>query len=487
MKIQTYLKASLLATLTMVAASSCNQDKILNPVPLTQLSDRVAFATPDRIDAQLNGLYASIKSGQFLGGRMLVYMDVRGEDFQNRTGNGVTALFAWSYNQNSGNAEPLNAWSSGYLAINRINVFLKGLDDNPNVIPTALANQYRGEARFLRGLAYFYLVNLYARPFPLNNGASAGLPLRLQAEVGPENSDLARSTVAQVYTQILEDLNFAEQNVRESHASPQLNVTRAHRNAVIAIKARVLMSMARYADVVTECRKIVAGTAAPFAAASGVQHRLANTYASIFVPPYTSSESIFSLPMTLNDLPGVQNSLGSYFGVPAPPQNAIADYNLDPAGILANPAWTATDARRAMTVEASGRRFLTKFPLNPYTDYVPVVRYSDVLLMYAEALVRTSNTVDPVALALLNAVRGRSAPDATYASFAAPADLLQAILLERRMEFLGEGLRSLDLHRQLLPLPAKTGVPGSVAPDGANYIWPIPDAELAANKLMTQN
>jgi hypothetical protein len=487
MKIQKYLKASLLAAFTTLAVTSCNQDKILEPVPLTALSDRVAFSTPDRIEAQLNGLYASVKSGQFLGGRMLVYMDVRGEDFQNRTGNGVTALFAWSYNQNSSNAEPLNAWSSGYLAINRINVLLKGLDDNPNVISATLANQYRGEARFLRALCYYYLVNLYARPFPLNNGNNPGLPLRLQAEVGPENSDLARSTVAEVYNQILNDLNFAEQNVLASHPSALLNVTRAHRNAVIAFKIRVLMSMNRYADAVTECRKIVSGTSAPFSAPSGVQHRLMPSFASIFVPPYTTAESIFSFPMTLNDLPGVQNGLGSYFGVPAPPQNAIADFNLDPAGILNNPAWTAGDARRALTAVAGGRTFLTKFPLNPYTDYVPILRYSEVLLNYAESLVRSTNTVDPLAIALLNAVRGRSAPGATYTSFATPAEFLQALALEKRIEFLGEGLRSLDLHRLLQPLPAKTGVPGSVAPTNANYIWPIPDAELAANKLMTQN
>ena len=487
MRIHKYLKVSLLVALHRYQQHLVSRKKILEPVPLTALSDRSAFTTPDRIAAQLNGLYASVKSGQFLGGRMQVYMDVRGEDFQNRTGNGVTALFAWSYNQNSGNAEPLNAWSSGYLAINRINVFLKGLDDNPNVISTTLANQYRGEARFLRALSYYYLVNLYARPFPLNNGASPGLPLRLQAEVGPENSDLARSTVAQVYSQILEDLNFAEQNVLASHPSPLLNVTRAHRNAVIAIKIRVLMSMARYADAVTECRKLVPGTSAPFATTSGVQHRLAPTFASVFTPPYTTPESIFSFPMTLNDLPGVQNALGYYFGVPAPPQNAIADYNLDPAGILGNPAWTAGDARRAMTAVATGRTFITKFPLNPYTDYVPIARYSEVLLNYAESLVRSTNTVSPLAIELLNAVRGRSAPDATYTSFATPAEFLQALALEKRIEFLGEGLRSLDLHRLLLPLPAKTGVPGSVAPTDAHYIWPIPDAELAANKLMVQN
>jgi hypothetical protein len=486
MKLRNYIKGLPLA-LVFLGLVACNQTSLLEPVPLTALSDRSAFTTPDRVLSQLNGLYASTKSGQFLGGRMLVYMDVRGEDFQNRTGNGVTALFAWSYNQNSGNAEPQNAWSSGYLAINRINVFLKGLDDNPTVVSTQLAAQYRGEARFLRALAYYYLVNLYARPFPLNNGSSPGLPLRLQAETGPENSDLARSTVAQVYAQVLEDLNFAEQNVLATHPSALLNVTRAHRNAVVAIKARVFMSMARYADAVTECRKLVGGNTPPFSAGAGVPHRLMPAFASVFAPPYTTAESIFSLPMTINDLPGVQNGLGSYFGVPAPPQNSIADYNLDPAGILGNPAWTEGDARRAMTAVATGRTFITKFPLNPFTDYVPVARYSEVLLNYAESLVRSTNAVDPLALALLNAVRGRSAPNATYASFATPADFLRALSLERRIEFLGEGHRSLELGRLQLPLPAKTGVPGSVAPTDANYIWPIPDAELAANKLMQQN
>jgi starch-binding outer membrane protein, SusD/RagB family len=469
------------------ALTACNQTALLEPEPLTALSDRSAFATPDRVLAQLNGLYASFKVGQFLGGRMQVYMDVRGEDFQNRTGNGVTALFAWSYNQTSSNPEPVNAWSAGYLAINRANVFLKGLDDNPTVIPAPLAVQYRGEARFVRALAYYYLVNLFARPFPLNGGSSPGLPLRLQAETGPENTDLARSTVAQVYAQILDDLNFAEQNTLATHPSALLNVSRAHRNAVMAIKTRVLLSMARYADVITECRKLVSGNTAPFVTPSGVPHRLMPTYASVFAPPYLTAEAVFSLPMTINDQPGAQGALGSYFGVPAPPQNALADYNLDPAGILSNPAWTEADARRAMTAVAGGRTFITKFPLNPFTDYVPVVRYSEVLLNYAEALVRSTNTVDPLALALLNAVRGRSAPNATYASLATPADFLRALSLERRIEFLGEGHRSLELGRLLQPLPAKTGVPGSVPPNDPNYIWPIPDAELATNKLMQQN
>ncbi|MCU0450950.1 MAG: RagB/SusD family nutrient uptake outer membrane protein [Bernardetiaceae bacterium] len=486
MKFYLYIKTAWL-TLFFSALTACNQTALLEPTPLTALSDGSAFATPDRVLAQLNGLYATLKGGQFLGSRMLVYMDVRGEDFQNRTGNGVTALFAWSYNQNSSNAEPVNAWAAGYLTINRANVFLQGLDDNPNVVPAAVATQYRAEARFLRAVSYYYLVNLFARPFPLNNGSSPGLPLRLRAETGPENSDVARSTVAQVYAQILDDLNFAEQNVLATHPSALLNVTRAHRNAVVAMKTRVLLSMARYPDVLTECRKLVSGNAAPFSAGAGVPHRLMPTFASVFAVPSLTAESVFSLPMSLNDQPGGQVTLGSYFGVPAPPQNALADYNLDPAGIVSNPAWTEADARRAMTATAGGRTFITKFPQPLFIDYVPLIRYSEVLLNYAEALVRSTNTVDPLALALLNAVRGRSAPNATYASFASPADFLRALSLERRIEFLGEGHRSLELGRLLQPLPAKTGVPGAVPPNDPNYIWPIPDAELLANRLMQQN
>jgi hypothetical protein len=487
MKIQNILIKALVV-FGLVAQTGCNEDELLNPVPLTQLSDLAAFNTPDRVEAQANGLYSSIKSGQFLGGRMQVYMEVRGEDFQNRTGNGVTALFAWSYNQNSGNAEPQNAWSAGYLAINRANVFLQGLDNNPTVVSAELANKYRAEARFIRAVAYFYLVNLYARPFPLNNGNNPGLPLRLQAETGPQNSDLARSTVAEVYTQILEDLNFAETNLLLNNGNPVLNTTRAHRNTAIAFKMRVLMAMQRYGDVVTEGAKIVTN-AAPFTAPQGVPHALVPDIKTFFIPPYTTSEAIWSLPFSLNDLPGVQNALGSYFGVPASPQNAIADYNLDPLGILSSPAWTADDKRKEFLVEANGRTFLTKFPLNPYTDWAPVIRYADVLLMYSEALARTNNAVTPQALELLNAVRGRSAPDAVYtaADFPSVQDFFEAMWLERRIELIAEGVRSLDLHRRLFPLPSKSGVPGSVEVTGANYIWPIPDNELAANKLIVRN
>jgi len=118
-------------------------------------------------------------------------------------------------------------------------------------------------------------------------------------------------------------------------------------------------------------------------------------------------------------------------------------------------------------------------------NYVPIIRYSEVLLNLAEALAQTSTTVDVRALALLNAVRQRSDAGVTLAPLT-KADLITAILNERRIEFLGEGIRSLDILRQNIAFPAK-GSLGAVAPTSLPYVWPIPASELLYNNLMVAN
>ena len=110
---------------------------------------------------------------------------------------------------------------------------------------------------------------------------------------------------------------------------------------------------------------------------------------------------------------------------------------------------------------------------------------SEVLLNLAEALARTNAAVDARALALVNAVRQRSDPSVTIVA-ATQAALINAILLERRIEFLGEGLRNNDLMRLLQTIPAKGSVPAK-APTDQGYIWPISANELSLNKLMTDN
>jgi hypothetical protein len=131
--------------------SACKKEK-LSPEPQTAFSEAQAFANPQRIQQQVFGVYSAMKNGNFLGGRGLVYNDVRGEDWLNITGNGVTGLAAWNFSIVSSDNQTEGFWTNGYATINRANVVLQGLDENEAKVGTAVANNYRGELRFLRAV-----------------------------------------------------------------------------------------------------------------------------------------------------------------------------------------------------------------------------------------------------------------------------------------------------------------------------------------------
>jgi starch-binding outer membrane protein, SusD/RagB family len=484
------IKYLLSLSLAIIISSSCKRD-LLTPIPQTSVTDVTAFDTPDRILGQVRSLYSALKNGNFYGGRYVVYGDIRGEDFINETTNLVTGSDVWSLNcagtsQNS----VKNLWSQVYYTINLCNLFNDGMAaKGSTVVSAALANNYIAESRLIRALSYYSLLQLYARPFADGNGSKPGLPLRLTGIKGSGFSDLARSTVAQIYTQIIADLDFAETNLPLTNASAELNTTRAHRNTAIALKTRVYLAMQNYAAVITEANKIVSA-AAPFKAATGVADSLQPNIQTVFTT-YNTTESIFSLPMTTTtgDNPGTQNPLGFYF-VRNGSALGSAEYSLNAAGIVGNTNWTATDVRRTglvFTNTTTTKRFVSKFSgASPYTDYVPVIRYAEVMLNLAEALARTNTAgADTRGLALVNAVRKRS--DVATTVIATTSQLLiDAILLERRIEFLGEGMRNTDLLRLLQTIPGK----GSIAaktPTEQGYIWPISSDELSLNRLMTDN
>ncbi|GAB3872421.1 RagB/SusD family nutrient uptake outer membrane protein [Hymenobacter segetis] len=503
--LQTKATAALCAALLAAGAfSSCQTDK-LSPVPVTLFSDKVVFDTPARVELQANGMYSYVKVGTFLGGRFQIFNDIRAEEFLNRASNLVTGTAVWNHTLYEGSQnDVINTWGAGYAAINQINVFLTGLDANaakfvPPIFPADYANKvknYRGEAQFLRALCYYSLLQLYARPYADGNGGKLGLPLRLRGEVDDTGNDLARSSVAEVYTQILTDLDAAEGNLPLTNgASLFTNTTRAHRNTAIALKTRVYLSMGRYADVIREANKLVPATA-PFVASSGVANGLNSSVVTVFTQENT--ESILSSPFTTADGPGTQNQLAYYYLPPGStngvPNGGNGEYGLNTAagGILASPAFAATDARRTNFVQVvGGESFLKKYPngsntSTPYVDKAPIIRYAEVMLNLAEARVRSTNSVDPQALLLLNAVRTRSNPTGAYTTFASAADMLTAMLLERRIEFLGEGLRNIDIMRLLVPIPGKGSV-SAVNPTDLLYVWPIPASELSTNKLMVRN
>jgi hypothetical protein len=191
-----------------------------------------------------------------------------------------------------------------------------------------------------------------------------------------------------------------------------------------------------------------------------------------------------------------------------------------------NAGWLAEDLRRTTLYRNGGTAIGRAMLTTKYNDYsgrgdnTPIIRWAEVLLNQAEAEARVATAVSQRAVDLLNLVRNRSvtstASQYTAASFASRIDLLKAILLERRIEFLAEGRRWPDIHRTaqdpIVELRA-SGIPAKVSNGGVTgttlaqygigravtlgqpaipysdfrFIWPIPGVEVTTNPVIVQN
>lgn len=475
------LKVSFMAVVFTATLTGCNKD-FLNLAPELNIPEENMFDTPERIVTHVQGLYASAKDGRLMAGRYYIYNDIRAEEFINRTSNGVTGLAVYNHTNNETTTQVNNFWSQAYLTINRTNKFLEDFDQHPGIVSSELEANYRAEAKFVRAWMYYALVHMFAKPYALDNGASPGLPLRLKAESSSENNALPRSTVAEVYAQILSDLNDAEEGLPNTY-SGDLQITRAHKNTAIALKTRIYLAMGDYANVIVEGNKIVS-TGAPFKSTSGVPHELSSNVQSIFTT-YKTLENILSMPMADTNAPGTQNQIGYYYngGAGGNIEFYLNNSTGEFPGIYTNVQWGANDARRTLLTgtEAVGTTnypILTKWSgTAPFVDWVPVIRYAEILLNVAEAEAEIGDQAR--ALALVNAVHTRS--DATTSiSSSGKADLINKILTERRIELLGEGFRSPDLLRRGQAI-SSYGAGSLIAPSANNYIFPIPVGESESN------
>ncbi|MEI6049978.1 MAG: RagB/SusD family nutrient uptake outer membrane protein [Bacteroidota bacterium] len=473
----------------------CSKE-FLDPVPQTSLSDLSVFDNKDRVVAQVNGMYSAVKSGWYLGGRYQSVGDMRGDNFAPLSNNAYVNFNTWNHLEISATMEVNNIWNQIYASVNVINIFMDGLKSNwdagklTSKITQEEYDQYISEALTLRAMCYFDLVRLYGKPYIQNAGANPGVPLRIKAEKSAGGNDLARSTVDEVYAQVLADLDAAEPLAILTYESDALNTTRVHKNTIIALKVRVLLAKGDWAGVVSESAKIVSSTP-PFVAPSGVANALSASWSDIWTT-YLTKESIFSMPNTDINNGGAQSAITWYFSA-----ESGEAYFLDGA----SPVYAAmdeTDLRKSSMVMLSpggtspDQYFISKFThFTTLSDWCPVLRYAEVLLSRAEAIVRSGGTVSQAAVDLLNVVRTRSFPTGAYtlASFATATDFYTAVLQERNFEFLGEGMRSFDLMRLGLDIPAKDGLTmgnvGAIPASSSAYIWPIPSGELSLNKLCT--
>lgn len=496
-----------------VTAVGCSDDDLLNKDPHNSVSENVAFDSPENIELTMNGLYEGFAMGEYSsssrgyiwGSAFVQQNEARGEDLVS-TVTFYKKTYTSVYDPTTANNRYY--WEDGYKAINKANIVIEGVQkaQEKDIITEEQALDYIGQARFLRGITHFEMLIQFARPYSDNPDAD-GIPLRLTAVNTEESMDEAledggKKTISEVYDSVLEDLDFAEENINENI------VTRAGSDAAVAFKTRVYLHMREWNKVIEEGAKIEGKYSfepepfIPYADNRG------------------NTEYIFGFDLGANSNPGTNGALPATL-------NRRELMAISPI-IWNKSEWLVDDKRRTMVdldegEEVEDEHMVKKSDGVLYTlkyrdtktnsDLPPVLRYADVKLNVAEAQTRLSNAVEAEAVENLNEVRNRSLADPSTqaystADFASGEELVKAILMERRIEFLAEGRRWGDIHRlqndDIAPadgIPAKlnNGYPAADAYDAASdnenynlgispisyddyrFIWPVPSSELITN------
>jgi len=512
------LAVGLVLTMSMMVVS-CDKDTT-DLLPFDRITEAAAFETPDRCELSMVGVYDAAQSGFYLGGAVRGYPfgaanveqgDNRGEDMLN-----VATFYAITY---EATYDPTTAnnqyqWETLYALINKANIIIDGVKKaaTDKVLTDAKAEEYEGEARFLRALAHHELLVHYARPYKHTADAShLGVPYRTTAVNTLTSLEASkqqgRNTVAECYNLILADLDFAESKLPATRAGSK-KITRATSGAAIALKTRIYQHMGNWQKVIDEGSKL--RTAATYSLAAQPEGVFANNAAN--------TESVFAIENSQVDNSGVNGALPVMYSV-SPGRALVA---VSPI-IWNAPFWHPNDLRRTQLAKSNNRAYFSNKYRNITTqdDYNQLIRYAEVSLNMAEAYLRLGAPNTTAALPLLNEVRNRALADVslhyTAANFATAKDMLRAVLQERRIEFLGEGRRWADIHRLALDPDFSTGgIPAkvrynntvfaswgygvgydangvysgttltvpAVPYDDRRFIWPIPQTELNTNEVL---
>lgn len=426
-----------------VLATACG-DSPLDTDPTASIDAGTALTNKRGIQLAMNGAYRSLQSGSTWSRNSLVHPDLYSDNLD-FTGTFQSDREFSLRNVTPSNGDALGFWQASYAGINRVNNILtsvEGLED----MTEAEKTQTRGEALFIRAMHYYTLVMWYGG-VPIIEDPAVG--------VGPE-AQVTRNTRQEVFDFIEADLEQASTLLPAARSNG-----RANKAAADALAARVYLEEGEYAKARDKATAVIGNTA----------YRLATNYADIFRTK-NSIESIFELQFTTNST----NSLAFWFF----PAALGGRYGFAPSLSLNN-AFEAADTRRAVTIATSGAsRYGNKWTrIATSDDNVILLRLAEQYLIRAEANARLN--ADPaVVRADINIVRARAGLAPLGAEVATQAQLLDAILRERRVELALEGFRFFDLRRFGLATSALT-----LAAD--KLILPVPQAERDVNPNLVQN
>ncbi|MEM7296933.1 MAG: RagB/SusD family nutrient uptake outer membrane protein [Bacteroidota bacterium] len=428
-------------TIAAVIATACGDD-FLNPLPDTAVAVESFFASDEDVLAGIYGVYDALQ-GTNESTETNIGRANRGVQFEHlltehRTDNTRNATLEGSksdfhrYVVEAVNVESEDYYQSMYQVIFRANNILNfiGVADPGN------QDSYAAEAKFLRAYAYFKLVRLYG-----------DVPL-VTTPIDPENTEalFTRIPEAEVYTQIIEDLQEAVSVLDNTHKS------RASRAAAQGILAKVYLSQATpdYSAAELLCESIIASGA----------YNLMSDYSDVFYSEL-NDEIIFAIQYQASNSEESQGfsaeftsfqRAGREDGQNIVNENLYNDFvasggNRTPISITDLGGNLDVFENEVVKYLPEGTD-LTASPIdygvgrNAGNDYI-ALRYADILLLHVEAtMAGTQATVDPDALVSFQTVRNRAGITTPIVNVTK-----EDLMTERRVELAFENQRYFDLKR----------------------------------------
>ena len=486
--------------------SSCVNDW-LDVAPSDGTDADAALTSSSDLAAARTGMYKALKGNSSLvdyyGQQFFVYGDVHaGDDYQyNNLGGSNRASFYYDMNYQtaseftSSTSSSNVAWKSPYIVIGRANRIIAAAEGgalSDAAEAKATIDQYAAEAKVLRALAHFDLVRIYGKPYTEDQGASLGVPL--VTGVLESNAKPARSTVAEVYTQVVKDLTEAiSSNALATETEPgYVSVWGAK-----AILSRVYLNMGDYANALSVAEDIIKN--------SGAALWTRDQYFKAW-DASTPNESEFLFRLNVsgstdnNDLNGIGNLQGRDGYKEMVATKKFVDMLSADANDVRNDMFLPATADKEVAVYGTNKVFLNKLRgqggnLRNVT-IVPIIRLSEVYLTAAECAFRNNDKTKAVEY-LNDLVKNRTTTEASLATV--DNITLERILIERRKELIGEGQRYFDALRNNETITRYTseadkGWHKTLSKEAQSFnrdfykaIAAIPQAEINANPNIKQN
>ena len=513
--------AYILVIISTFFTSSCKE--FLAEEPQSIISEDQYYNTESDAATAINAVYFFLNTARVQSPYNTLFntgMNMAGDDEDpgpGATNPDVRSLAVLAHS--TSNLRVYELWQQHYAAIRKANVVLAKIPAISFAVP-ATKNRILGEAKFLRALFYFNLVRLYG---------DVPLVTDYQNYVYASDYAVARTSSADVYTQIEKDLTEAAQVLPASYNAPDAG--RATAGAAKALLAKVYLIKASLPLKLAEnYQKAIAKAEEALSTADGgtgtYGYDLKADYAQVFLPAYKNgAEHIFSAQMKGNSYSqgNSENPRAIYTSIPGLTGNYAHMVRFYTEGndksFSIYKLYKAADKRRDVTFVRSftsptnGRKYglpiantavandSTPFwhkwwdPANTSVTSnseanIPIIRYAELLLIHAEA----ENEVNgPTAKAYksINRVRKRAGlADLTLGL--SQARFRDSLYLERRLELSYEYQRWFDLIREkdasgngiLISSLQKVGKTNVAA---KHYLYPIPQTEIDNNPKLTQN